>query len=132
MKNRLEKLGQLSKLECDEWLNKANVLVNVGNSVTNQVPSKLFDYISKGKCILNTYKNYNCPTLKYLKNYSLAINVFEKTELNNDSVKFIETQIKNYMSKTISFSLIEKKYFNCTPIYVSNQILNVLQGRNDL
>ena len=54
---------------------EADILVNIGNSVGNQMPSKIFEYIGTGKPILNLYKIPDCPTLKYLEKYPAALNL---------------------------------------------------------
>ena len=57
---------------------ETDVLVNIGNAVDNQMPSKIFEYISTGKPVVNIYKSPECPTLKYLERYPLALNLYEK------------------------------------------------------
>ena len=59
------------------------MLVNIGNSVDNFMPSKIFEYISTGKPIINVYKIPECPTLKYLAEYPLALCVSEE-EIRQD------------------------------------------------
>ena len=55
----------------------AEVLVNLGNTVDNQMPSKIFEYISTGKPILNIHPSPACPTLTYIEKYPLGLNVAE-------------------------------------------------------
>ena len=57
---------------------ETDVLVNIGNAVDNQMPSKIFEYISTGKPVVNIYKSPECPALKYLERYPLALNLFEE------------------------------------------------------
>ena len=57
---------------------ETDVLVNIGNAVDNQMPSKIFEYISTGKPVINIYKSPECPTLKYLERYPLALNLYER------------------------------------------------------
>ena len=61
----------------------ADVLVNIGNSVDNFMPSKIFEYISTGKPIININKLPECPTLKYLAAYPLALCISEE-EIRED------------------------------------------------
>ena len=56
----------------------ADVLVNIGNVADNCMPSKLFEYISTGKPIINVYKLPECPTLKYMAVYPAALCISEK------------------------------------------------------
>ena len=70
-----------------EFMNQADFLVNIGNSVINQVPSKIFDYISMGKPIINVCKSRKCSTLPYFERYPLAINLFEEKNIFDKQVE---------------------------------------------
>ena len=75
--------GRKNKEEVAKIYQEADIPVNIGNAIDNQMPSKIFEYISTGKPILNFYKVPNCPTLKYLKNYPLALNLYEPDVLHD-------------------------------------------------
>ena len=51
--------------------------VNMGNTVNNQMPSKVVEYISTGKPILNLSVNEKCSTLGLMKRYVNGFQVFE-------------------------------------------------------
>ena len=74
---RCRYLGERRGAELAAQYAEADVLVNIGNSVDNQMPSKLFEYIGTGKPIINLYKSPECPTLKYTARYPLALNIAE-------------------------------------------------------
>ena len=74
---RVQYAGVLKGKELAEAYDRTDVLINIGNSVLNQMPSKIFEYISSGKPIINVFKSPDCPTLKYLTRYPLALNLFE-------------------------------------------------------
>ena len=82
---------------------ETDVLINIGNSVDNQMPSKIFEYISTGKPIINIYKSPECPTLKYLARYPLALNLPEedlKADLPEKAAEvriFIKTNQANHV-----------------------------------
>lgn len=57
-------------------LNAADVLVNIGNTIQNQMPSKLWEYIATGKPILSVSMTHNCNTLPYLSKYPDRLCVF--------------------------------------------------------
>lgn len=75
---QVEYLGQISNEETIQKYRETDILINIGNTVTNQMPSKIFEYISTGKPIINFYKSKECPTLEYMKRYPLAMNIFEE------------------------------------------------------
>jgi len=53
-------------------LQAADVLVNIGNRIHNQMPSKLWEYIATGKPILNISLRDDCNTLPYLERYPMC------------------------------------------------------------
>jgi hypothetical protein len=126
--DRLVRVGVVPPDVSSAWMADADVLVNIGNSVMNQVPSKIFDYISRGKCILNICKSDECPTLEYLGDYPLAVNITEKTDLTEEFCRSVEERIIRDGKKDVPFSDIEKKYYKCTPRYVAKEILQGLAG----
>lgn len=67
--------GVVSHEQCDEAIRNSNILINIGNRVTNQLPSKVFEYISYGKPIINFYFHEDDIGLHYLKRYPLCYNL---------------------------------------------------------
>ena len=67
--------GTVSAEKCIELTDSADILINVGNTCANQMPSKVFEYISSGKPILNIYFNDKELAMKYLKKYPCIMNV---------------------------------------------------------
>lgn len=103
-----------SKEECDKALEKANIIINVGNLIANQTPSKVFEYISLGKPILNFYTNKNDTSKKVLKNYPLVLNVFKDYD-EEDILNFIEF-CKENKNKILDFKEATKNYKTASEI----------------
>ena len=76
--------------KCVEALSKSNILINVGNTITNQLPSKVFEYISMGKPIINFYFDEEDMGLKIFKQYELAFNI----NVNNYTAQDIDELIE--------------------------------------
>lgn len=117
--------GLMSLQETRAEIEKAHILVNIGNSMLNQVPSKLFEYISYGKPIVNICKNRNCPTLKYLTHYPYVLNLFEEDELMDEQRQKLRCFIKENYSRSVPFEKIQKEFETCTPQYCASQMINV-------
>ena len=99
---------------------QADFLLNIGNVVVNQLPSKVLEYISTGKPIINVVKSKDCPTIELLESAD-SMTVFESENLETAIVKmkgFIFAQHKEN-----AFSEIEKQYKIYTPKYVAEQFL---------
>ena len=130
-------LGKKGKEDIIRIYQEADILVNIGNSIDNQMPSKIFEYISTGKPILNFYKIANCPTLKYLNRYPLALNIFEndlKNDIENNIRKIKDFCLKN-KRESIPFSWIKDHYKSNTDeevaTFLGEQIQGVLQENNE-
>ena len=93
------KLGE--KLQCcspippeqtADLLLRADVLVNMGNTVRNQMPSTVVEYISTGKPILNLSVDEECSTLGLMKRYTNGLQVFARDQYDpaivNETVDF--------------------------------------------
>lgn len=103
---------------------KADFLLNIGNSVTNQVPSKIFDYFSLGKPIINIQKIVNCPSAEYMDRYPLCYTFFDYSPDISGLEKFID----NTKGKTVPFEKTKELFLESTPEYVSQKIIEILSN----
>ena len=121
-------LGELPAEQADALLNEADVLVHLGNRISDKMPSKILDYISSGKPIVNIYGIDDCPTLPYLERYPMALNIKDGTVITDDLIEQISDFIIQSKGKQIPFEQIEKEYKKCTPAYVGQQFYEVIQS----
>lgn len=100
---------------------QADALLNIGNLCSNQLPSKILEYISTGKPIINFYKNKNCPTLQLLSGYP-ALNIDETLgQANADAEHLYE--FLSLLPKQLPFETVKSRYYIYTPEYVTDEIL---------
>lgn len=57
-----------------KYFEGVDILVNLENTIPNQLPSKVFEYIASGKPIINFYEDENSMGLHYFCRYPLAFN----------------------------------------------------------
>ena len=88
----------------------ADFLVNIGNVMNNQIPSKIFEYISTGLPIINICKNRDCPTIELLKNYNYSISIIEDNNLFEAQLLELKKFINLYRGKRNSPDLLENEY----------------------
>lgn len=121
--------GKLPLEDARFFEGNADVLVSIGNSVSNQLPSKILNYLSLGKPFLNFYKIYDCPSLEYTRRFSFTLNLDENSstnQLREDILVFL----RDASFVPIPFKLIEEKLPNCTPDYVAKSFDSVIHSLN--
>ena len=110
--------GSVSNEDCGKLIEDADIVLNVGNKNSNQIPSKIFEYISYGKPIINFYDNENDTSLKILKEYPSVFNIKNGTDYSvNDVENFCEN------STEISEEKLEKIYEN----FLSKNVIKAIR-----
>ena len=71
--------GIVSHRVAAQVMAEANILVNLGNDTPYQLPSKVVEYVSTGKPILNIVKDKKDPSLEILNEYPGAFSLFRDT-----------------------------------------------------
>lgn len=98
----------------------ADVLVNIGNTIQNQMPSKLWDYMATGKPILGICMTRECNTLPYLTQYPNQACVFAD-EVNQDPT--VERAVDFCVSKA-SVVLLWSQISAAFPEQMNNSVAN--------
>ena len=99
---KVNNLGYLKREECLNVLFHSNILINLGNSIPNQTPSKVLEYIGTGKPILNFYFIEDDTSLYYLKKYPLCCNVNVNTYTAED-IQRIKDFCRKNKDKLLTF-----------------------------
>ena len=115
--------GALPQNDMQCVLAGADFLVNLGNSITNQLPSKLLDYISLRKPIINIYKNDKCPTRDIISNYPLAISISENEDINMAASK-VECFINENIGNRVDSQIVSNNYHDYLPEVVADYLLS--------
>ncbi len=117
---------KVDNLQAAATMQNADILLNISNKIDNQVPSKIFDYFSVGKPILNLQRIENCPAEEYLKKYPIGYTIKEGEECDKQKLKnFIE----NAKGKNIGFNEVEKIYKTATVKFVADSMLDVIKSK---
>lgn len=117
--------GFCSQEELKEEIAEADILINIGNFVRNQLGSKLIEYIATGKPILNIYQFEECPTLDVLKKYPYKFNIsvydlYESKDKELEMIRFIREK----KGKQENFPKIRELYQEYTPEHLAEVIVN--------
>ncbi|HOG36015.1 MAG TPA: glycosyltransferase [Paludibacteraceae bacterium] len=122
--------GEVSPEKADWYAQKADILINIGNKEFNLLPSKLIDYVSMGKPIINISQIENCATLPYMAKYPIGLQLFEEKEITENVLNKFEAFCVKNKGKQLSFEEVSSLYKECTPDYVANLILKTIKGNN--
>ena len=101
---------------------KADFLLNLSNTLDNQVPSKIFDYFSIGKPVVNVQKITNCPSREYFDRYPLAF-TFEDFAPDKNGLKDFLAKTKGKKEK---YETVKELFKDATIEYVAEQTEKVL------
>ncbi|QTE74997.1 hypothetical protein JS518_03665 [Clostridiales bacterium FE2010] len=125
--SRIKHLGVISLDESFQKMQSSDVLINIGNNVNNQVPSKLFDYISTGKPIVNICKSKDCPTIPYINKYRLGINIIEGEDTVENQGAIISEFIRTKYKQRMRFEEVREAFYENTSEYVSKTFLELIE-----
>ncbi|MFB8588365.1 hypothetical protein ACFC53_00810 [Enterococcus casseliflavus] len=114
--------SNISHAEALNKMEKADILINVESNNSNFIPSKIFEYISTGKTILNVTDSNNEVSLNYLKKYKRFLS-FSKSEPVDfyEAASNIEDMI--LIKNSSEFSEIKEVFRDNTPDMFINAIL---------
>lgn len=102
----------------------ADILVNVDNLAKNMLPSKLNDYISACRPIINLHPYPDSESIKYLNRHPVCLHVCTQEGLKSATVNEIEIFCIKNASTCLSFEDVIEKYATSTPAYVTKMLLS--------
>lgn len=109
-------------------LQKSDVLINIGNNNTNQIPSKILEYIGLQKPIFSFIRDENDAALEYLNKYPYSFVINENKEVSmadlvNQSLDFFDNCKKN----SVSISKLRKDFEGYLEEDVTSQIVEIIE-----
>ncbi len=107
-------------------LTKADILINIGNTVEHQVPGKVFEYMSVGKPIIHFSKIKNDPAVKYLQRYPKVLIIKEWEAENRDYLFELENFCKENSGLNLSFDEINNRLGEYTGSAVASNFINII------
>ncbi len=124
--DRLSVNGFISPQELEARMADAHIMLNIGNTVLNQVSSKAYDLIATGKPILNLYQNESDISLAHLRCYPLCLNVDYKNlaMINTDE---LTSWVQSISNTTVSYLDGTKKLKVQRLDNVAKRIVNIIQ-----
>ncbi|MBE6877816.1 MAG: glycosyltransferase family 4 protein [Ruminococcaceae bacterium] len=103
-------------------MKKADILLNISNTLDNQVPSKIFDYFSLGKPVINVQKIENCPSREYFDRYPLAFTLCDRVP----DTAALEDFLLSAKGKTIDFDTVSQLFYDATLEYAAEKCESIV------
>jgi glycosyltransferase involved in cell wall biosynthesis len=105
-------------------LRSSDVLVSIGNSRSEKITSKIFEYISTGKPCLHIQRSEEDTAVPYYQKYPLALVIKESDSIEENMKKI--TDFLNKPVKKINMLELKECFSENTPEFTGNLIMNLL------
>ena len=119
--------GRVDKEVADSYFQDSNIVLIIGNSNPNIMPSKVFEAISSCKPILYIGCNEMDCVIDVLSKYPNKF-VVTPTTINRNDIENLFQWITNCEKTTTSFSDISQLFKEYTPHYICDVINNCLEN----
>ncbi len=120
--DRLEIVRFLPYPQAQKRIAAGDVLVNIGNDVANQLPSKIFDYFGTGKPILQLAARMDDPANPYFARYPLAF-----IQGPGEDPRRVEQWLSALWDRRLPFREVAELFYENTPSAVAHRLLEGLQ-----
>lgn len=118
--NAVNCLGTFSVSDAKKAMLNSDFLINIGNNSKEFIPSKIYDYISTGKPIINICKFADCPTIEILKDYDNKLNLVEDYGIFEENVN----RLREFLFSEYNMQNdLEIKYYKSTPKYFAEALI---------
>lgn len=114
--------GQVDSQTAHSAMISSDFLISLGNTVSNQFPSKIFEYMSTGKPIIHFVQTPDDPAINILDTYPMALCIYQASGINEEQLKMVMNFIKETNGKTISFEQVRSLFKNASPVLISSMI----------
>lgn len=115
---RIIKYNPVSIEDIHNAMQQADILINVGNTVEDTIPSKIYEYISSGKPIVNLF-SHNLSYNDIFQQYPLYLALpQDMSQIAQNKELLLDFCIKN-KGIVIDYKEVERLYLDSTPEYVA-------------
>ncbi len=111
---RIQYKGLLPFLDLQEALHEADFLISIGNSSSDMVPAKTYEYISYLKPIIHFYSFDEDPVLAELEKYPLAL-LIDSRRNYDDLVVEVSSFMQDTRGKRVDKAYVLKTFAMNTP-----------------
>lgn len=120
-KGKLRVHGVVPAPQARTVMQHADVLINIGNTIDNMLPSKIFEYFSTGKPVVHIQKLTDCPCAAYMEKYENALILSESEPVSVSAGKMMA--FLGAGLRTLPFETVQARFRECTIPYVAELFL---------
>ncbi len=119
-------VGKVDRERARQYLWQADVLVNIGNRIENMLPSKVLEYISTGKPVLNITQIRECPSLPYFEKYGNTLTLHTDEPVTDAQLR----DLREFLEKRerVPEKVVAERFYTAMPAYVAGQLKDLLRG----
>lgn len=123
----IQRHGLLDREQAFYWMNQMDILFNIGNKSSFQLPSKSADYLASGKPIINFWQIEADTTRAFFEGYPY----FLHTPLNGDAEAraAVQTFIRTQAGKQIQAAWLEKRIAPLQPPQIADRYLQLFRPK---
>lgn len=115
----------IPQIELNEYINRTDILLSVGNYNSDFLPSKILYYIGTMKPIIHFHSDEYDVALNYLNHYPLALLIDQRENIDTN-VKAILAFLDNLKNIDISQDFLLEKFMKNTPEYTARKIMELI------
>lgn len=128
LKDIINSYGKIDHDDLIKKMQEANILLSIGNNSKDELPSKIFEYLSFCKPIVHLYYSDDDQYLKYLPNYKYSLCLKMDENIIKDNIKLFYNFCKSNKNVDINYKEVESVFGKCTPKYTVKQIIRNFKG----
>lgn len=125
---RLEIHGPVPPAEARRQMAGADILLSLGNTVANQLPSKVFEYCGAGLPVLHLAERPDDAALPYFARWPLACAVQRSEGLGPAVLARVRSFLHKNAGRRLPFAEAERLFAENTPAAVAARLLALLGG----
>lgn len=125
---RLEIHGPVPPAEARRQMAGADILLSLGNTVANQLPSKVFEYCGAGLPVLHLAERAEDAALPYFARWPLACAVQRSEGLGPAVLARVRSFLHENAGRRLPFAEAERLFAENTPAAVAARLLALLGG----
>lgn len=121
----IHQMGHVAREDLEIRMRECDCLINIGNQMSDMLPSKLISYIETGMPIVHLQKQENDACVEYLDKYKLSVMINEKDPVEASAENLSVFLQRNY-GRRLSSDFIVSQFPHNLPEYSAKKIVEII------